>query len=59
MDRIRFFIALVLVAAGCALVIVSLEPAQAGTVVWVGDRSHAASLIFLPRADTSTEVKSS
>lgn len=58
MGRLRFFPAIALIAAGCALLVASYMPRQ-HVAVWVGGGVHDASLLFLPRGETSTEVQPS
>ena len=58
MATLRFFVALCLVALGCALLIVSFEPRPV-TAVWVGSGVHASTVLFLSPDETSTEVQSS
>lgn len=48
MATARFFLMVVLIAAGCALLIASCAPRPA-TAVWVGGGVHDASLVFLTR----------
>jgi hypothetical protein len=45
MARLRFFVVLVLLAAGCALLISSYEPRPAAGV-WVGSGVHAPTVVF-------------
>lgn len=59
MATARFIVALVLIAFGCALLIVSFQPAQAATLVLVGGRVHDVSLVFLPRAEMATHGNAS
>lgn len=58
MRHVRFVIVLALLAAGCALLIAAEVPRPV-TAQWVGSGVHDASLHFLPRAETSTEVQPS
>lgn len=51
MANVRFFFALVLLALGCALLIVSFEPRPAAAV-WVGGVSHGTH--FSPREQLNT-----
>lgn len=58
MARIRFFLMLVLIAAGCALLVASYAPRPV-CAVWVGGGSHAAIVPFLSRGETTTQGNAS
>lgn len=54
MSTARFILAICPVALGCALLITANEPREA-TAQWVESGVHDASLLFLPRAETTTD----
>ncbi len=53
MATVRFFLAMTLIALGCALLICANEPRPA-TACWVGSGVHDASVFFLPGSETAT-----
>jgi hypothetical protein len=56
MAHVRFFLALALIAAGCALLIASYSP-RPMVACWVGGGSHAATVAFFARTGYSTGFK--
>lgn len=58
MATARFFLMVAFIAAGCALLIASYASRPA-TAVWVGGSSHASTVPFLSRSETSIEVQPS
>lgn len=58
MANLRFILMVMLIAVGAFLIWASYAPRPA-TAVWVGSGVHDASLVFLPRADTTTDGNAS